>query len=580
MEGTMAKRMQFILLGLLAGLSFWQLSELPWDWRDDRLFAAVAVLALAFFGGALGMLGELGARRALLAAALIAIPAAALTWLKSLGYSDVEQMLRAGHVAVALLIVTMLPVPFAIAIAKGGRKGWRDYAVLFSESWTIVVRYAAAWLFVGVVWLVLWLLSALLELVGIDQLREFLARAPVAWLVSGAVLGLALSVVVELSDMLSAALLLRLMRLLLPVVLLVEVVFVAVLPASGLGHLFGYLSPAAILLATALASILLIGIAVDQDDEEAAQAPVLTWSARGLAVLLPVLAVLAGWSLWLRVARHGWTPDRVAAATALLIIAGYAVCYFGAVLSGRRWRAIVRRGNVAMALATLALGVLWLTPLLSAEAISVRSQMARFAAGRMPVEELPVWEFAHEWGRPGARALEGLRAQARQPGQEALSRRLAVLQGAQTRGDVGTPSSVVDARAAELRAVIRVLPAGEALPEALLQAIARVADADWSERCSQTTAQGNPGCVVLVADFGPMQPGRDALFLRADGFETLFAFHESGARWIPARPVFLGPAGAPAGAALIDALIAGDGATEDARLRALPLGTRQLTVLP
>jgi hypothetical protein len=546
----MAKRVQFILLGLLAGAAFWQLSELPWDWRDSRAFAAVAVLALAFFGGALGMLGELGGRRALLWAGAISLPAAGLTWLKSLAFSDVAQMLGASHVALALLLVTVLPVPFAIAIAKGGRAGWRDYPVLFCETWNIVVRYAAAWLFVALVWLVLWLLSALLELVGIDQLGEFLTEAPVAWLISGAVLGLGLSVVVELSDMLSAALLLRLLRLLLPVVLLVELVFVAVLPASGLSHLFGYLSPAGILIATALASILLVAIAVDQDDTEAAQAPALTWSARGLALLLPVLVGLAAWALALRIGQHGWTPDRVCAAAALLVIAGYALSYALAVLRGAGWRGTIRQANVVMALVALAIGVLWLTPLLSAERIAVRSQLAR------------------------------LRRSAAAPGQEALAQRIAQLDGAKLRGDMGESASAVDARAAALRPVIRVVPEGEVLPEPLLEAIARMADADWAEGCVRMTAAGNPGCVVILADFGPAVPGRDALLLRESGFETVLAFHETGARWMLARPVFLGPSGAPAGGALIDALIKGNGATEPAQIQALPLGARQVTVLP
>lgn len=576
----MAKRVQFILLGLLAGAAFWQLSELPWDWRDSRAFAAVAVLALAFFGGALGMLGELGGRRALLWAGAISLPAAGLTWLKSLAFSDVAQMLGASHVALALLLVTVLPVPFAIAIAKGGRAGWRDYPVLFCETWNIVVRYAAAWLFVALVWLVLWLLSALLELVGIDQLGEFLTEAPVAWLISGAVLGLGLSVVVELSDMLSAALLLRLLRLLLPVVLLVELVFVAVLPASGLSHLFGYLSPAGILIATALASILLVAIAVDQDDTEAAQAPALTWSARGLALLLPVLVGLAAWALALRIGQHGWTPDRVCAAAALLVIAGYALSYALAVLRGAGWRGTIRQANVVMALVALAIGVLWLTPLLSAERIAVRSQLARYEAGKISAEELPVWELAHEWGRAGADALEQLRRSAAAPGQEALEQRIAQLDGAKLRGDMGESASAVDARAAALRPVIRVVPEGEVLPEPLLEAIARMADADWAEGCVRMTAAGNPGCVVILADFGPAVPGRDALLLRESGFETVLAFHETGARWMLARPVFLGPSGAPAGGALIDALIKGNGATEPAQIQALPLGARQVTVLP
>lgn len=574
----MARRLQFILLGLLAGLAFWRLSELPPDWRDTRAFVVGAVLALSFFGGALGMLGEIGLRRALTAAAVIALPAAGLTWLGSLRYTDVAQMFSSGHVAVALLIITALPLPFAISVVRNGAGGWRDYPCLFLESWNIVVRYAAAWLFVALVWVVLWLLWSLLELVGISSVGDFLTEPPVVWLVSGAVTGLALAVVTELSDMISPYLLLRLLRLLLPLVLLVEVVFVAVLPASGLGHLFGYLSPTGILLATAVASIGLIAIAVDRDDEEAARGRVLDWSARGLALLLPVLAGLAAWALWLRVGANGWTPARVAAAVAVAVIAGYALCYAGAVLRGADWRAHLRRGNIAMALVTFVLAGLWLTPLLSAEAISVRSQMARFTSGQLDAGDLPVWEFAHEWGRSGERALAVLRDRA--AADPALSQRLAVLDGARSRADLGADAlpSVAE-RVAALRAAVPVLPEGP-MPEPLLTAIARMADPDWAAGCLQRTAGGNPACLVVIGDFDPRRPGREALFLRQEGFETLFAFRETGATWISARPAFLGAGRPPSGGALIDALVASGGRTEPAALNALPLASQQLTILP
>jgi hypothetical protein len=303
-------------------------------------------------------------------------------------------------------------------------------------------------------------------------------------------------------------------------------------------------------------------------------------SKHSALLLLPVLVGLAAWALALRIGQHGWTPDRVCAAAALLVIAGYALSYALAVLRGAGWRGTIRQANVVMALVALANGVLWLTPLLSAERIAVRSQLARYEAGKIRAEELPVWEFAHEWGRAGADALEQLRRSAALPGQEALAQRIAQLDGAKLRGDMGESASAVDARAAALRPVIRVVPEGEVLPEPLLEAIARMADADWAEGCVRMTAAGNPGCVVILADFGPAVPGRDALLLRESGFETVLAFHETGARWMLARPVFLGPSGAPAGGALIDALIKGNGATEPAQIQALPLGARQVTVLP
>ena len=200
----MVRRVHFILLGTLAGLAFWLLSDLPLELRQSRGFLVVAVLAFSFFGGALAMLSELGLRRALLSAAVIAAPLAGLSALKSLGFTDVGQMLDSSHVPVALAVAGLVPVPFAIAIGLGGRRGWSNYRVLFLESWNIVVRYAGAWLFVAVVWLVLWLLAALLDLVGIDAFSALLGRAPVVWILSGAVLGLALAVVTESTSAISS----------------------------------------------------------------------------------------------------------------------------------------------------------------------------------------------------------------------------------------------------------------------------------------------------------------------------------------------------------------------------------------
>lgn len=316
------RRLQFVAIGLLAGLCFWRLSASSWLWDDQQPYLAVAVMALSFFGGLLAMLGAVGLRKALIAATVISVPAAVLVLLKLYDFDGAGQMLSSGHVLVAIMAISALPVPFAIAFMTKGREGWCDYALLFSESWNIVVRYATAWLFVAIVWLVLWLLWSLLDLVDVSIVGEVLTEAPVVWLISGGVMGLGLAVVTELADTISADLLLRLLRLLVPLVLVVELVFVAVLPASGLSHLFGVLSPTGILLATAIASIILVTITVDAEDGCASQARFITLSARGLAVLLPILAILAVWSLWLRVADHGWTPERVSAAALIVLVGG------------------------------------------------------------------------------------------------------------------------------------------------------------------------------------------------------------------------------------------------------------------
>ncbi len=108
-------------------------------------------------------------------------------------------------------------MPFLIA-ALGPVGNWRDYPELFNQSWNIVVRYVAAWLFMGLFWAVLLLSNELFGIIGLEILDDLLDIAPVPYVLSGLVLGLALAVVNELSEYVSPYLILRLLRLLLPLV--------------------------------------------------------------------------------------------------------------------------------------------------------------------------------------------------------------------------------------------------------------------------------------------------------------------------------------------------------------------------
>lgn len=577
----MTKRVQYILVGLLAGLAFWGLFELPEGWSETRLFVMALGAAVSFGFGALAMLGELGLRRALAQALALAAVTAALAGLEALSFADAREMFETGHVLVALAVVAFLPVPFLIAWGLGGGAGWRDYRVLFIESWNIVVRYLAAWLFVGVVFVVLWLLAVLLDIVGVTLLSDLLDTPLAVWLIIGGVLGLALSVVAEMPDMVSPYLLLRLLRLLLPLVLVVEVIFVLALPLRGLTHLFGQLSTASILLSTALASIALVSIAVDQDDVEAAHGPATVWSARGLALLLPALAGLAVWAIALRVQEYGWTPGRVMAATGAGVVSGYGLLYAATVLTGRHWMGWLRRANVAMALAVIALGVLWLSPLISPEALATRSQLARYAQGSLPAAQVPLWEMAHDWGNAGRRGLERLREEAQRPEQVALAERFAALERAKNRWDMTAPEEIdLAARAKALAEVLRVLPEGAVLPEALGQALVRQFDSAEFEACAQKTPAGNPGCVLVLADLAPQLPGVEAVFLQASG-KAFSAWASREAGWQRANGLLLGAPEPAEGGVLIDALLAGGaGEPEPVDLRALRAGAWQLTLEP
>jgi hypothetical protein len=508
MDAMTLRRAGMSGLGALAGAAGYGLMQMA---EADVLGTLPLMLAWAFaasfFTALMGMEGPLGPNRAGLGAGAIALAVTGLLWLVSLRFAQPDQVFNTPMATLACIVVALVPMPFWIA---QNDRGLRDYPTLFGESWGIVVRYMVALVFVGTVWLVILLSDSLLQLVGLRLLDDVISQGVVPWVLTGAALGLGLAVSQDLSDYISPFLILRLLRLLVPVILGVTVVFLVLLPLRGMSGLFGGLSVAGTLLAMVGAAATLVTSTVDQSDDEAARTPLLTLSARGLCLALPLMAGLGGWAVWLRVAQHGWTPDRIFAAEVALLALGYGVLYALAVLRGAGWMDRVRRANVVMAVALLALSVTSLTPLLNAEAISARNLHTRLTDGRMAVEALEP-RVLEDWGLAGAAVLTDLQARAKEPGQEALASQLS-----------GGPT-VQDLRAA-LTSLVPVQPASAAESR---DAVLSTLDPFWVKAlhaaCGNRLPDGGPGCVLLVADLMPSEPGDEAVVIwREDGDRLQF----------------------------------------------------------
>lgn len=158
---------------------------------------------------------------------------------------------------------------------------------------------------------------------------------PVALVVTGLALGLAIAVVDELADVVSPDLVLRLLRLLVLPVCIVLGLFLIVLPVAGIETVFSSISAAATLLTISALVATLVTAALDQSGAEQSRSPLILQPARVLALMLIVPSGLAVWAVWERVAQYGWTPDRVFAAVVAVLGLGYGVIYPGAVLLGR-----------------------------------------------------------------------------------------------------------------------------------------------------------------------------------------------------------------------------------------------------
>ncbi|WP_170106774.1 DUF4153 domain-containing protein [Rhodovulum imhoffii] len=572
----MANRLGGGFLGLMAGVAAWLLLEiLPEHLREaQRLLLFLGSFGAVFFVAALALNGPLALHRALLSAAVQAPVVSGLVVWGSLRFDTVSAYMDKPHAPVAFLILLFLPLPFAAAAQRPG-VGWTHYPTLFHASWMIVVRFAAAWLFVGLVWAVVFLSNALLSLVEIDVIETLIEQEPVPFLLSGVTLGLALSVVNELSDYVSPYLILRLLRLLLPAVLVVVAVFLLALPLRGLSHLFGAFSAAATLLTMAVGAVTLISAAVDSGAERQVQASWMCFACKGLALLVPALGVLAGVAVWLRVAQYGLTPDRVVAGLCGVIMLAYGVLY-GVAVPCRDWGVRIRRANTRLALVVLALAAAWFTPALDVYRLSAENQVARLEAGKASAEEIDLWAIGREWGRAGAEALERIAGLRDHPEAGRLAERLAVLGTAESRYafDREGEGNDVLALAAAVRGQLQVRPEGAVLPEGLLRD-ARLWELEQIlQGCDRRTPLGNPGCVLLLADLTGERPGDEAVLVAQSdrGAPLMRAYLRDAEGYSMRAPGFLddGLAFDQPGA-LIDAILTG-------AFRLLPLTLQALEV--
>ena len=511
MDQTTVQRGQMAAIGALAGLSIYGLSQIiDRDILSDRAVLALVTFAATFFTGVLALAGPLTILRAAFASAFLALVTTGLLLGASFRFAVPDNIFNGPFPALAAMVVGLVPLPFIVA-AFG--PGWRDYPALFSAAWTIVVRYAAAWVFVGVVWGVIFLSDTLLSVVGLRVIRDLIDIEVVPFLVTGLTLGLALAVVQEMKDYVSPYLILRLLRLLLPVVLLVMVVFIVALPVQGLSGLFGGLSVAATLLAMTAAAATLITTAIDQSDAEATQSPLLARATQALAAILPIPAGLAAYSVWLRVDQYGWTPDRLFAAVVAVLALGYSLLYAAAFLRRKNWMGGIRRANIYMAVAGIAAAVLWLTPILNAERISANALVARYQSGKTAAADLDVSQLM-AWGSAGAAALETLQVLAKEPGQDALAAALSEA-ATTTYSDAADPDP---AKAlADLVAVLPLQPAtATADRDRLLFGMQGYELVSWLNACKTPLADGKPGCVMVLADFSPVNPGNEAIIVLRD----------------------------------------------------------------
>jgi len=514
-------------IGAAAGLAMWVLFEVLRENVDNaRLLLWTVSATLGFFVLLFALRGSLRWRDAVLGAGVLALADAALLYWASERFLEFDDLFEESLVPLAWSVVLFIGAPFTVALFKG-RAG--DYGLLFDTSWNIVVRYIAAWLFVGLFWGLLFLSDALLRVVGVTLIERLIDLDPMPYVLTGAAVGLGLSVAQDLRAYVSPYLPLRLLRLLLPMVLVVITIFILALPFRGLSDLFGNLSAATILMSVTIAGITLITSALDKNEEEGVRSTLMTLAVRGLALLLPVLAGLVVWALWLRVSEYGWTPARIAASLASLLVMASALLYGLAVFQKAAWQQMIRQANIGMALTILGLAVLWMTPLMNAQRMSAQTQVERYLIGTVELADVPVWELMNTWGEAGREAA--MRLKAYESNEQAKLHALLDRAERQSRWEFNRNQDKISEQLLSKQVVsaVQIWPEGQSVAEDYFAKALHGQLEDWAEICVKSDARP---CVLV---FGPF---------RAQGVENAMFIvpqAESGARVFEAGP----PIGAP-----------------------------------
>lgn len=341
------------------------------------------------------------------------------------------------------------------------------YPTYFETAWKLLIQIKFSALFVGALWLVLWLGSALFMLVKLDFLQHLLQESWFAIPVTA----FAFSSAIHITDVRPAivrgirTLLLVLLSWILPIATLIVGAFLVSLPWTGLAPLWATKHATSVLLGTAAVLVVLINAAFQNGEIASNVARVIRFSARAAALLLLPIVAIAIYSLGLRVNEYGWTTDRIIAAACLVVATCYALGYTWAACRRGGWLAPVATVNIVTAFVFLGVLLSLFSPIADPARLSVNDQMARLAAGKVKADTFDFDYLKFEGARYGLAALNELKGRSQGPDAAMIRERAELALKKENRW--ATPQQ--PASQTDIASNLRISPKSARLPDSFLK---------------------------------------------------------------------------------------------------------------
>lgn len=331
--------------------------------------------------------------------------------------------LSAAYGSFAQILASLVMGFMLIPLAAGRQGGRWQYPRLFELAWRNALLGISVVVITGLFWAVLYAGALLMKSLGLGFIKELIEKPVFVFPVTGMVVGAVFAQGHARAEALATLrhYVLALQAWLLPLLLLFGVMWLLALPFTGLEPLFSTRSAAFILLWFTALAVHLLNCAW-QDGRQGAPYP--RWLAtfvRFAWVTLPVVTLVAGWALWLRIRQYGWTEERIWALFVWMIAAGHALGYVISLLPAslrqrlsRRhagaWMGSVPGSNIAMALLMLFALALLAGPLGDPRRLAVNDQVVRLLAGKVAPAEFDYAYLRWRADRWGVRALQELAA--------------------------------------------------------------------------------------------------------------------------------------------------------------------------
>jgi hypothetical protein len=385
------------------------------------------------------------------------------------GYDLWRREAWAGWPSFELMVDFVLGFYIAQAMVLAGANEQQkvaSYNGYFEQAWKVLIQALLSLLFLGVVWLVLWMGASLFGVLGLTLLRSVLGEPwfflPVSCF--------ALATGMHITDVKPSVirnirtLLLTLFAWLLPLATLFVAGFLAVLPWTGFELLWATGHATWILLGTVLLLILLINAAYQNGLPDQALSALVRTSARVAALCLLPVVLIAMYALGLRVADYGWTNDRLVAAIGVGLSLSYAVGYAWAA-TRQDWLGPVARVNIFNAFLFLAVLLVVHSPLGDVRRLSVNHQMARLNTGKVSAQDFDYRYLKFQTDRYGREALAQLSKRTEGPEAEVIREKATEAMDLEHEWSDGP--KLVQKTAEQMRADLHVWPQGAALPDDL-----------------------------------------------------------------------------------------------------------------